>query len=319
MNIVITARDFSVCGIEALERLRQKGYNIINLTEQNMGSGTTEDAVLQAVRDAEVVIAGMEPFSEKILSACPHLKMISRRGIGYDSVDTAACRKYGVTLSRTAGVVEGAVAEHILAYILYFARRIDLQNRDMQKGLWNRIRVPGAKGRTLGLVGFGGIGKETALRAAALGMRVLYYCRHPKKEWETEYGARYESLDELLKQSDYVSVNVPLTEKTRGMFDKKRFLSMKQGSIFINTARGAVADAQALKEVLDEGWIWGAAVDVFEQEPCTDSPLIGCTNAVLTPHTASYTEENFITMNRMAVQNVLDFLEKRLSNKNKVV
>lgn len=202
---------------------------------------------------------GWEPYTEAVLSACPKLKLISRRGIGYDSVDVEACHRHSVTLCRTAGVVEGSVAELVMAYILYFARRIDLQKQYMQEGQWKRLMMPGVKSRTLGLVGFGGIGKEIARRAAAFDMEILYYCHHPKKEWEETYHARYADLDELLAASDYVSVNVPLTESTRGLCGKEFFRKMKQGSVFINIARGEVADPEALKEALDSGHLSGQA------------------------------------------------------------
>ena len=128
-----------------------------------------------------------------------------------------------MTLCRTAGMVEGSVAEQVMAHILYFARRIDLQNQYMQEGQWKRLMMSGVKTRTLGLVGFGGLGKEIARRAAAFDMEILYYCRHPKKEWEERYRARYADLDELLAASDYVSVNVPLTESTYGLCGKEFF------------------------------------------------------------------------------------------------
>jgi phosphoglycerate dehydrogenase-like enzyme len=150
-------------------------------------------------------------------------------------------------------------------------------------------------------------------------MKIVYYNRHPKEEWASEYGVTYLELDDLLAVSDYVSVNVPLTENTRGMFDLALFEKMKKGSIFINIARSQIMDPNALKAVLDQNHLAGAAVDVFDSEPCTDSPLIGCPNAVLTPHTAPYTEENFSAMNEAAAQNVLDFIAGHLSGKNRVV
>ncbi len=319
MKIVITGRNFTTCDKDSIKMLLDAGHEVIDYSDANMGSGTDEKVVYEAVKDADMAIAGLEPYSEYVIERCPNLKMISRRGIGYDSVDTDACRKHNIVLARTLGMVEGAVAEHVMAYILHFARRISLQNEAMHDGQWNRVMVPGAKGRTLGLVGFGGIGKEIAKRAVPFGMKVLYNCRHPKKEYDEEYNVQYMDLDDMLASCDYVSVNVPLSESTRNMFDKEMFSKMKEGSIFINIARGQVMDAYALKEALDNGHLAGAGVDVFESEPCTDSPLISCPNAVMTPHTASYTRENFIEMNRVAAQNVLDFIDGKLKSENIVV
>lgn len=159
MKVVIVARNFDAGSGAAIKKLKQVGYEIEECKDHEFGVGAGEEELYERIKDAEVVIAGLEPYTEHLLSRCPKLKLISRRGIGYDSVDTAACRKFGITLARTTGEVEAAVAEHVLAYILYFARSLHTQSADMHEGLWNRCMHPGAKGRTIGLVGFGGIGK----------------------------------------------------------------------------------------------------------------------------------------------------------------
>lgn len=315
MKICVTARDFSTGGDSAVRMLREAGHEVVDLSACDMGSATSPQQVWEAVGDAQIAITGMEPYNEDVFAHCPRLQMISRRGIGYDSVELEACRRRGITLARTVGAVEGSVAEHVLACILYFARRLDLQNASMHRGEWRRVMTPGAKTRKLGLVGFGGIGREIALRARPLGMEIFYYCRHPRAEWENEYGAAYLELDELLAACDYVSVNVPLDDSTRGMFGAGRLARMKEGSILINIARGPVVDAHALREALDSGHLAGAAVDVFDREPCTDSPLVGCPNALLTPHTATYTSENFNTMNDIAARSVLAYLAGTLEEK----
>lgn len=318
MKIVITARDFSADS-PAVQELVGAGYEIEDYSSICMGPNTAEDVVFQAAKDADIALIGPEPYRKSLLDRCPKLKMISRRGIGYDAVDVETCKARGIVLARTVGTVEASVAEQVISYILYFSRRLDFQNQMMHQGQWHRILMPGAKSRTLGLVGFGGIGKEIAKRAFPLGMKIIYYCRHPQEEWEKEYGAVYRDLDRLLPESDYVSANVPLTDSTRGMFNLSLFRKMKKGSYFINIARGPIMDPIALKEVLDDHHLAGAGIDVFDSEPCTDSPLISCPNAVLTPHTAPYTEENFSGMNEMALQNILDYLAGKLPKKNRVV
>lgn len=267
MKVVITGRNFTTCDKDSIQMLIDAGHEVIDYSTADMGSGTDEEIVYEAVKDADIAILGLEPYSESVIKRCPNLKMISRRGIGYDSVDTKACKERGIVLARTVGMVEGAVAEHVMAYILHFARRVAMQNETMYQGQWNRVMAPGAKGRTLGLVGFGGIGKEIAKRAVPFGMKVLYNCRHPKNEWEEEYNVKYMDLEEMLSVCDYVSVNVPLSKSTRKMFGAEMFRKMKKGSIFINIARGQVMDAEALKEALDSGHLAGAGVDVFDAEP----------------------------------------------------
>lgn len=308
MKVVITGRNFSGKDGAGLVMLQAAGLEVVDYSDRDFGTGTSEQVVREAVADADIAIAGLEPYSRLVIESCPNLKMISRRGIGYDNVDLAACREGGITVLRTAGKVEGAVAEHVLAYILYMARRVDLQSAAMHDGKWQRVMMPGAKNRVLGLVGFGGIGKEIAKRATAFGMQVVYNCRHPKEEWEQEYQVKYLPLEELLQVSDYVSLNVPLTESTRGLINKERLALMKKGSVLINIARGPVAQEAAIKEALESGHLAGACIDVFDKEPCTDSLLVGVKNALLTPHTAPFTSENFAEMNLCAASNVLDYL-----------
>lgn len=315
MKVVITARNFSAGESRGLEILAAAGLEIINAEGGNWGTGASDEELRRTIAGADFVIAGLEPFNAETIAACPELKLISRRGIGYDAVDLAACRRHGVTLARTLGAVEGAVAEHVLAYILYFAKCIGRQNEAMQRGEWTRIMAAGAKSRRLGLVGFGGIGKEIARRAVPFGMEVSYYCRHPRAEWDAQYGVSYQPLDELLAQSDYVSVNVPLTAETEKLFDAAAFAKMKQGSIFINIARAKVMDEKALRAAVDSGHLGGAAVDVFLKEPCTDSALHGSDKIILTPHTAPFTAENFALMNNIAAQNVVDFVRGELEEK----
>ena len=303
-RVAILARNYSDEG--SRELLRQAGFEIVDGQDTELGVGAGGEMLLPCLQDADAVIAGLESYSADLLAKCPRLKLISRRGIGYDSVDVAACRQRGIAVVRTVGQVEGAVAEHLMALLLHFARSIERENREMHQGIWNRRMSLGAKNRTLGLVGFGGIGKELARRARAFDMRVLYTCRHPQAAWAAEYGVRYVPLEELLRESDFVSVCVPLTPETEGMFDRASFERMKPGSIFLNAARSPIMDVSALKEAVESGHLAGAAVDVFPHEPCTDSPLIGVENIVLTPHTAPFTTENFLQMNRAAARNVID-------------
>ena len=315
MKVVITGRNFSGKSNEGLHMLKAAGLEIADYSDRDLGTGTTEEEIIALAKDADIAIIGLEPYSKNVIENCPKLKLISRRGIGYDNVDLAACKKQGITVLRTVGKVEGAVAEHVIAYILYMARRVDLQSAYMHQAQWKRIMMPGAKNRVLGLVGFGGIGKEIAKRANALGMKVVYTCRHPEPKWEAEYQVKYLPLEELLQVSDYVSVNVPLTEETRGMFHQDRIAGMKKGSVLINIARGPVVVELAVKAALESGHLAGACIDVFDSEPCTDSKLIGVPNVILTPHTAPFTSENFEEMNLCAAANVVDFLQNCVDEK----
>ena len=311
MKVVVTARNFSTDDKTALQMLQDAGFEVEDHSKEDIGSGTDEEYIRSLVLDADAVICGPEKVSNKAIAESKNLKIVSRRGIGYDSIDIDFCKKNGIAVARALGTVESSVAESVMAYILYFARRIDLQSESMNKGEWKRIMTPGAKSHTLGLIGFGGIGKEIAKRSVPFGMEVLYYCRHPKDE----FGAHYAELDELLAKSDYVSINVPLNESTVNMIDKKIFSKMKDGAILINTARSGIVDTNALVDALKSGKLSGAAIDVFDNEPCTDSPLIGLPNVVLTPHTAPFTKENFREMNNRAAKSVIEFFNGTLDSR----
>ena len=307
MKIVVTARNFTALDTSAVQMLEKAGFTVEDHSAEGYGTGTTQAQMAQVLQDADIAITGLEPVGREVLAACPKLKMVSCRSVGYDSIDLAACREAGVTVTRITGTVEPAVAEHVLAYMLYLGRNIEEENALLHAGVWQRRMSQGIKNRTLGLVGFGNIGKEIAKRAVPFGMEVLYYCRHPKPEWEAEYQVKYCPFDELLARSDFVSANISLSDSTRGMFGAAEFAKMKPEAVFINIARSGVMDGAALKEALDSGTIRAACVDVFDTEPCMDSPLMQCPNAILTPHTASFTRENFTVMNCCAAQNVLDY------------
>ena len=319
VKVVITARNMKTGSADIEERLQYPSLEVVNYTDLNLSMDTSEDTLYELVKDADYIIAGVEPYTRNLLKRLPKLKMISKRGIGFDSVDIEACKELGITVTRTTGAVEAAVAEHVLAYLFYFARRIDLQNTTLQKGIWKRIMVSGLRGSSIGLVGFGGIGKEIALRAYPMGMKIYYYCRHPQIKWEKEYHVEYKPLDELLELSDYVSVNVPLTKDTENMIDHDFISKMKQDSILINIARGAIQDDQAILEGIISKKLRGAAIDVFRNEPCLDSILLGYENIILTPHSASYTDECFGNMNYRSVDNLLEYLTGNLDEKYYVV
>lgn len=311
MKVVVTARNFSTDDATALKMLKSAGFEVDDRSADDIGSGTDEEYIRSLIADADAVICGPEKISNRAIEESKNLKIVSRRGVGYDSIDIDFCRQSGVAVARALGTVEASVAESVMAYILYFARRIDLQSESMNRREWKRIMTPGAKSRTLGLIGFGGIGKEIAKRAVPFGMNVLYYCRHP----HDEYGAHYTDLDKLLCESDYISINVPMTNDTVNMIDDDMIAKMKNGAILINTARSAIVDTPALVAALKSGKLSGAAVDVFDNEPCTDSPLVGLPNVVLTPHTAPYTTENFREMNNRAAQSVIEFFNGTLDSR----
>ena len=304
MKVVISARNYIFDGCGAVDLLKRNGFEVVDITD-----GTND--YLSAVRDADAVINAFEPMSRELIEKCERLKLISVRGVGYDYIDADACTERGIAISRTVGTVGNAVSEQIMAYILHFSRRINEMNDAMQAGKWQRIMTEGTYKKTLGIVGFGEIGQALAKKAEAFKMEILYNCKTPKSNMKYAFA----SLETLLEKSDYLVLALPLTDETRGMIDKNALMKMKKDSVLINVARAGIVDENALKEAVEGGFIRGAAVDVFESEPCTDSILLGCENIILTPHTAPFTRNNFIDMNMLSAQNVIDYFNGCIDKK----
>jgi glyoxylate reductase len=250
----------------------------------------------------EVLVQAVVAVGPDELGLLPDLRLVANYGVGYDRVDVVACRERGVAVTNTPGVLDAAVADLTLALILASHRHLVESDRFVRDGRWERgwarpeLLGRDLAGSTLGLVGLGRIGAQVALRAEAFGMRVVYHRRSDGLP-----------LDELLRTADVVSLHVPLTPETDGLISRERLGLLRDGTTFVNTARGAIVDEEALVEELISGRI-SAALDVFTDEPRVPERLLGLPNVVLTPHIASATVETRAAMTRVLVDNVLAFL-----------
>jgi glyoxylate reductase len=256
----------------------------------------------QPIPDVEVLIEAGARVGPEELDLLPRLGLVANYGVGYDTVDVAACRERRVAVSNTPGVLDAAVADLTLALILACRRNLVSADALVRSGKWQRGWARAVDlgrdlaGSTLGLVGFGRIGTAVAQRAEAFGMEVVVHRRSGSLP-----------LDELLRTSDVASLHIPLTEETRGLLSRERLALLRDGTTLINTARGAVVDEAALVEELVSGRI-SAGLDVFVDEPHVPERLLGLPNVVLTPHLASATVETRAAMTRVLVDNVLAFL-----------
>jgi phosphoglycerate dehydrogenase-like enzyme len=202
-----------------------------------------------------------------------------------------------------------------MAFILTITRNIEEHSKDIHNGNWNKRLSSGLRGTTLGLVGFGNIGQEVARKASAFDMDMVYYCPHRKINLEEKYNIRYVTLDELLKISDYVSLHLPATPETNNMFTYDMFKKMKKTAIFVNTARGSIVNEDDLALALKNKIIAGAALDVFREEPCIDSPILKLPNIILSPHAGTFTYDTFYSMNLLASNMIVDFFNGTLNKK----
>lgn len=250
------------------------------------------------------------------MSAASHLKVISTFSVGFEHIDVSEATKRGIFIGYTPGILTDATADLAFALLLATARKIPQSDRYVRKGHWKIIGSPptlfgtSVWETTLGIIGLGRIGKAMAERARGFRMKVLYHDSHRLTSAEEQnLGVEYMPLDELLRESDFVSIHAPLTEETRHLIDAKKISLMKPSAILVNTGRGAIVDEEALAKALREGIIAGAGLDVYEKEPLRqDSPLIGLDNVVLMPHMGSATTQTRSAMSVRAAENLLAVL-----------
>jgi phosphoglycerate dehydrogenase-like enzyme len=265
------------------EVLREAGFELIY---PGRGAQLTEDEILVHLRGVHASLAGSEPYTRRVLAAHPNLRVIARAGVGYDAVDVDAATERGIAVTTTPGTNQDAVAEHTFALILALAKHLIPQHLGTQAGLWPRQANLPLRGRTLGIAGLGRIGKAVALRGESFGMRLLAYEPFPDQQFVARHGVTLVGLDNLLAGSDYLTLHIPLTPESRHLINRTTLARMKPTAYLINTARGALVSEPDLLEVLCNRKIAGAALDVFEEEPPRDNPLLGLDNVVLTPHAA---------------------------------
>lgn len=277
----------------------------------------TDEQKVERARNAQVIIntRGAVTWRAEVLASLPKLRLIAVCAIGTDSIDLAAATEMGVAVSNQPGRTAGVVAEHIFGLMLAVAKRAAFQTIELKSGRWTRRENIYLQGKTLGIVGTGNIGSEMARLANAFGMDVVAWTFHPSDERAQRLGVRYVELDELLATADVVSLNVALTDKTRGMIGERQIGLMKPGAVLLNGGRGPLVQKDALVRALHSGHLAGAGLDVYDVEPLpADDPILSCEQVVLTPHMADQTPEGMELLNEGAVDNVIAFLEGHPQN-----
>ena len=272
---------------------------------------TDQVKLLDRVREASIIIMANQPLSGEIIRQCPNLEFISVAFTGVDHVDLDACREKGIVVSNAAGYSTQAVAELVFGLAIAVMRNVlPCDGRARTGG--TKDGLPGFElhGKTFGVVGMGAIGTAVARIAKAFGCHVLAYNRSEKPELLAE-GFAFADLDTVVRDSDILSLHVPLNDATRHLIDAKRIDSMKDTAVLINTARGPVVDNEALAKALHAGKLRGVGIDVFEMEPPipTDHPLCDAPHTVLTPHIAFASQEAFVTRAHIVMDNIVAFLQ----------
>lgn len=286
--------------------LQAAGHEFVYYTSKE----AQQDKLLERVQDADIIMLANQPLSAEIINACPKLKMLSVAFTGVDHIALDACRARNILVCNAAGYSTNAVAELTFGLAISVIRNIvPCDARCRRAGTKDGLVGFELFGKTFGVVGTGAIGARVAKIAAAFGCRVLAYSRTAKQEL-VDAGVQYVSLDELLAQSDFVSLHVPLTDATRGLINAAAIAKMKQGAVLLNTARGPVVDSAALAEALNAGKLAGAGIDVFEGEPpiAENHPLCSAKNTVLTPHVAFASREALETRADIVFANIEKWL-----------
>ena len=275
----------------------------------DLGRPLQAEEILERLDGVDGYVAGLDYITADVLSKAPDsLKVISRYGAGVDRVDMPAATAKGIKVTNTPGTNSVAVCELAFALMLCAARNIPKLHAAVEKGEWPRSQGIELRGKTLGIVGMGAIGKNLATRAKAFGMTVNAYDPYFDEAFAKENGIGRMDLDEVLTTSDFISLHVPLNDSTRHMIDAEKIAEMKDGAVVINTARGGIIDEQAAADAVKSGKLGGLGLDAFEQDPLIESPLKGLDNVIFTPHTGAHTAEAVSGMGSMAVDNVIAVL-----------
>jgi D-3-phosphoglycerate dehydrogenase / 2-oxoglutarate reductase len=285
--------------------LNEHGYEVIN---NPYGRKLTEDEVITLAADCVGIVAGVEPLTRRVMEALPHLRCISRVGVGMDNVDVACAKSRGIAVRNTPDGPTLGVAELTLGLTMSLLRRIPQADAAIKAGRWEKQIGSTLKDKTVGIVGLGRIGKMVAGFFRSLGNPVIGCDLYADTDWAGKLGVRLASFDEVLREADILTLHVPPLPGGKPLVAAPELAKMKKGACLINTARGSLVDEAAVCAALRDGTLSGAAFDVFTSEPYK-GPLAALDNVVLTPHIASYAAEVKLQMEIDAVNNLVEALK----------
>ncbi len=297
---------------KAIELLENQGFRVI------IGSKTkslTKEALIRKAKNADGIISMLsDKFDKEAIDALQRCKVIANYAVGFNNIDVAYAKEKGITVTNTPDILTDATADIAIGLALAAARNFIKGDELVRSGKFNGwapelLLGKDFKGKTFGIIGAGRIGQATARRAKAFGCKIVYYSRKKKTDFENELKAKKVSLNKLLATSDFISIHVPLTEKTFHLLNKENMQRMKNGVVIINTARGEIIDEKALIELLKSGKVFAAGLDVYENEPNVKREFLKMKNVVLLPHLGSATFETREAMAKLAAENVIAVLK----------
>ena len=306
-KVLITPRSFGKYNREELiEKLRQHG---IEPVFNPYGTIMNEQQMRSALQDMDGLIVGVDPVSEEALRQAPRLRAIAKYGVGIDNIACAYAQENNIAISRTVNANANAVADYAMTLLMSVARRVVEIDEGCHHNDWAKKEALDIYGKTIGVLGLGAIGKGVVQRASGFDMRIYGYDIMRDDAFLNKYNVCFTDVDTIIRECDFISLHLPLTQETRHILNKENLKRAKSNLIIVNTARGGLLDEDALYELLKKRKLYGLGLDVFEQEPPQNSKLLTLPNVIVSSHTAASTQEAINAMSRMAVENLICSLE----------
>jgi D-3-phosphoglycerate dehydrogenase len=299
---------FGYYASEPLEYLRSRGCKVTLVPE---GKKMSETELIDEVKRYDALIVGTEKITKQIIESSGKLKVIAKHGAGVDNIDVEASTRRGIVVVNAPAANSDAVADLTMGLFISLARNICYADRSVRAGGWARIVGDQMSGKVLGIIGLGEIGKRVAKRGVGFNMKLVGYDVYNDELFAKQWGMSYVSLNELLSQSDFVSIHVPLTNETRGMIGKRELCLMKKSSYLVHISRGGVVEESDLYDALKEGRPRAAALDAFSHEPPKGNPLLTLENVIVTPHMGGYTIEALRETGMICAKSIMDVFEGR--------
>lgn len=305
-KVLITPRSFEHIKDKFLELLKDAEIEVVM---NPYGRVIKEDEMVELVKDMDGIIVGIDPITKRVIYNASKLKVISKYGVGVDNIDLESAKERNIVVTNTPNANSNAVAELTVGLIISVLRNIPLSDRRVREKKWDRFIGYELYGKTLGVIGTGSIGKRVIKLLRGFDLNILCYDKFPDYEWAEKENLKYVNFDELLKRSDIITIHIPLTEETRHLISERELSLMKKTAIIINTSRGGIINERDLYKFLKEGKIYGAGLDVLEDEPPQNSPLIELDNVVITSHIGAHTQESIENMAFIAIDNLISVLK----------
>jgi len=311
MKILCSSDSFAKYSDLPIKKLEQHGFELVRIDSTLIG-----ESLFKELEDAVGMITAFTPTDKAFFEHAPKMKIICKHGVGVDNIDLKEASKHRCYVTNVPNANKHAVADHTFGMLINVARKLSFANEKTKQGKWPKVFSTDIYGKTLGILGLGSIGQQVALRSSGFNMKIKAYDPFPNLDFIQTHGIEMCSLEEVVAESDFISLHLPLLNSTKSIISKEILSSMKPSSFLINCSRGGLVDEKALYAILSDKKIAGAAFDVFETEPNINSPLFTLDNFVASSHVAGYTDGAINVLGNQAVDNIIELLINGTTPKN---